>query len=126
MVNIKEIKESVSNDGAKLIYQSLDGLNWKQITCKDINLNIDLIISYIVSKNLSARSVEILVRRKKAPQKSGQIRIDSNILDQQRSLRDKLGLNVSIINKKNNSGKITIEYKNLEQFELVSKLLKQN
>ena len=44
MVNIKEIKESVSNDGAKLIYQSLDGLNWKQITCKDINLNIDLII----------------------------------------------------------------------------------
>ena len=52
MVNIKEIKESVSNDGAKLIYQSLDGLNWKQITCKDINLNIDLIISYIVSKNL--------------------------------------------------------------------------
>ena len=80
----------------------------------------------IVAKNLSARSVEILVRRKKAPQKSGQIRIDSNILDQQRSLRDKLGLNVSIINKKNNSGKITIEYKNLEQFELVSKLLKQN
>ena len=80
----------------------------------------------IVAKNLSARSVELLVRRKKAPQKSGQIRIDSNILDQQRSLRDKLGLNVSIINKKNNSGKITIEYKNLEQFELVSKLLKQN
>ena len=55
MVNIKEIKESVSNDGAKLIYQSLDGLNWKQITCKDINLNIDLIISYIVSKNLSSK-----------------------------------------------------------------------
>ena len=80
----------------------------------------------VVAKNLSARSVEILVRRKKAPQKSGQIRIDANILDQQRSLRDKLGLNVSITNKKNNSGKITIEYKNLEQFELVSKLLKQN
>jgi len=57
MVNIKEIKESVSNDGAKLIYQSLDGLNWKQITCKDINLNIDLIISYIVSKNLSGKNV---------------------------------------------------------------------
>ena len=79
----------------------------------------------IVAKNLSA-DVEILVRRKKAPQKSGQIRIDSNILDQQRSLRDKLGLNVSIINKQNNSGKITIEYKNLEQFEPSFKLLKQN
>ena len=32
----------------------------------------------------------------------------------------------SIVNKKNNSGKITVEYKNLEQFELISKLLKQH
>ena len=30
-----------------------------------------------------------------------------------------------IINKKDNSGKLTISYKNLEQFELISKLLKQ-
>ena len=28
--------------------------------------------------------------------------------------------------KKNNSGKITIVYKNLEQFEFLSNLLKQN
>ena len=80
----------------------------------------------IVAKNLSARSVEFLVRNKKGPQKSGQLRIDANILEQQRSIQDRLGLNVSILNKKNNSGKITIEYKNLEQFELLSKLLKQN
>ena len=34
-----------------------------------------------------------------------------------------LGLKVNITNKKNNSGKIIIEYKNLEQFELISDLL---
>lgn len=80
----------------------------------------------IVAKNLSARSVELLVRSKKGPQKSGQIRIDSNILNEQNKIQENLGLNVNIQNKKNNSGKITILYKNLEQFELVSNLLKRN
>ena len=80
----------------------------------------------IVAKNLSARSVEMLVRQKKAPQKSGQIKIDSNILEAQNKIQDNLGLSVFIQNKKNNSGKITIEYKNLEQFELISNLLKKN
>ena len=80
----------------------------------------------IVSKNLSARSVEMLVRGKKAPQKSGYIRIDSNILEEQNKIQDFLGLKVNILNKKNNTGKIIIEYKNLDQFELISKLLKQS
>ena len=80
----------------------------------------------IVAKNLSARSVELLVRNKKGPQKSGQIKIDSNILDEQNKIQENLGLNVNIQNKKNNSGKITILYKNLEQFELISNLLKRN
>ena len=80
----------------------------------------------IVAKNLSARSVELLVRSKKGPQKSGQIRIDSNILSEQNKIQENLGLNVNIQNKKNNSGKITILYKNLEQIELVSNLLKRN
>ena len=79
----------------------------------------------IVSKKLSSRSVELLVRSKKGPQKSGQIRIDSNILDEQKKIQENLGLNVSINNKKNNSGKIVIEYKNVEQFELISNLLKK-
>ena len=79
----------------------------------------------IVAKNLSSRSVEMLVRQKKAPQKSGQIRIDSNILNAQNSIEENLGLRVSIINKKNNTGKVTISYENLEQFELISNLLKK-
>ena len=80
----------------------------------------------IVRKKLSSRSVELLVRNKKGPQKSGQVKLDADILDEQNKIKDKLGLNVSIINKKNNSGKVTIEYKNLEQFELIASLLKQN
>ena len=80
----------------------------------------------IVAKNLSARSVELLVRSKKGPQKSGQNKIDSNILSEQNKIQESLGMNVNIQNKKNNSGKITILYKDLEQFELVSNLLKRS
>ena len=80
----------------------------------------------IVAKNLSARSVELLVRSKKGPQKVGQFKTDSNILSVQNRIQQNLGLNVNIQNRKNNSGKITILYKNLEQFELVSNLLKRN
>ena len=88
--------------------------------------NATNIAEEIVAKNLSARSVEILVRNKKGPQKSGQIKIDANILNEERRIQENLGLNIKIENKKNNSGKITILYKNLEQFELVSNLLKRN
>ena len=85
--------------------------------------NATNIAEEVVAKNLSARSVEMLVRAK-APQKSGQIRIDSNILNAQNSIEENLGLRVSIINKKNNTGKVTISYENLEQFELISNLLR--
>ena len=79
-----------------------------------------------MAKNLSARSVEILVRKQKGPLKSSQIKVDSNILSEQSKIQENLGLNINIQNKKNNSGKITIFYKNLDQFELISNLLKKN
>ena len=88
--------------------------------------NATNIAEEIVAKNLSARSVEMLVRDKKAPSKTGQFRMDANILDVQNIIQEKLGLNVQIQNKKNNSGKITIVYTNLEQFEFLSNLLKRN
>ncbi|MDB9743073.1 ParB/RepB/Spo0J family partition protein [Pelagibacteraceae bacterium] len=80
----------------------------------------------IVARKLSARSVELLVRSKKDPQKIGSTKIDSNIINEQKKIQDNLGLNVSIKNRKNNSGQITILYKNLEQFDLISGLLKRN
>ena len=81
--------------------------------------NASAIAEEIVSKKLSARSIENL---KKSNSKS--FTVDPNVFDAQRDIERVLGFKVSIINKKNNSGKITIEYKNLEQLELISKLLK--
>ena len=75
----------------------------------------------VVSKNYSARKVEYLVKSKKKP--NNEKEYDANIIKAQEFIEKKLGLKVYISNKKNNRGKITIEYKDLEQFELISKLL---
>ena len=40
-----------------------------------------------------------------------------------KKLEEILGLKISINNKKNNSGKIIIEYKDLDQFDMIKKLL---
>ena len=84
--------------------------------------NASLIAEEIVSNNYSARKVEYLVKTKKSTKSKDKV-VDTNILKAQEKLEKKLGLRVYILNKKNNSGKITIEYKDLEQFELVSELL---
>ena len=84
--------------------------------------NAPNIAEEIVSNNYSARKVEYLVQKKKSTKPKNKV-IDTNILKAQEKLEKKLGLRVFILNKKNNSGRITIEYKDLEQFELVSELL---
>ncbi len=81
--------------------------------------NASSIAEEIVAKKLSARSIENI---KKKNTKS--FTIDPNIFDAQREIERSLGLKVSIKNKKNNSGKLTVEYKNLDQLELVSDLLR--
>jgi len=83
--------------------------------------NASSIAEEIVSKNYSARKVEYLTRNKKGNFKEKQV--DANILKAQEKIEKILGFKVNIINKKNNSGKIAIEYKNLEQFDFLSKLL---
>ena len=81
--------------------------------------NASSIAEEIVAKKLSARSIENI---KKKNTKS--FTIDPNIFDAQREIERSLGLKVSIKNKKNNSGKLTVEYKNLDQLEFVSALLR--
>ncbi len=51
---------------------------------------------------------------------------DSNILALQKNLEEKIGLNVSINNKKNNSGVISFEYKNLDQLDKLIDTIKKN
>ena len=84
--------------------------------------NASAIAEEIVSKNYSARKVEYLVRSKKGSN-SIERKVDANILKTQERIEKILGLKVNILNKKNNSGKISIEYKDLDQFELISDLL---
>ena len=86
--------------------------------------NASIIAEEIVAKNYSARKVEYLVKSKKGRKKEKLF--DANILKAQEKIEKILGFKVSIINKKNNSGKISIEYKDLEQFELISDLLTKN
>jgi len=80
----------------------------------------------IVKEKLSARSIENFVKREKEKETEKPIKItDPNILLQERRIEESLGLVVKIVNKKNNSGKVTIAYSNFDQFELISSLLKK-
>jgi len=83
--------------------------------------NASSIAEEIVSKNYSARKVEYLTRNKK--NSKDEKKTDTNILKLQERIEKILGLKVNIINKKNNSGKVTIQYKDLDQFQLISDLL---
>ena len=82
--------------------------------------NASSIAEEIVAKKLSARSIENIKKRK-----TKSFTIDPNIFDAQRDIERSIGLKVTIQNKKNNSGKLSIEYKNLDQLELISNLLKK-
>jgi ParB family chromosome partitioning protein len=85
-------------------------------------INASEIAEEIVSKNYSARKVEYLVKSKKENKFKDKTH-DPNILKIQDRIEKILGLKVNIVNKKNNSGRVSIEYKNLDQFELISDLL---
>ena len=88
-------------------------------------INASAVAEEIVTKNYSARKVEYLVKSKKNKTINDNA-YDSNIVNAQERIENILGLKVKILNKKNNTGKITIEYKNLDQFELVSDLLSKD
>ena len=57
MINIEEIKKPLQENGSRLIYQILDGLNWKQLTFKDIDSNIDYITSYLIANKIENKKV---------------------------------------------------------------------
>ena len=85
--------------------------------------NASEVAENIAKKKLAARKVEAMAQNKKA--KVSEKIDDPNISFVRNEIESKLGLNVEILNKKNNSGKIVIKYKTLEQFELISKKLRK-
>ena len=86
--------------------------------------NASEVAENIVRKKISARKVESLIKEKRT-KKNLKKTEDPNITFVKNEIEGKIGLNVEILNKKNNSGKIIIEYNSLEQFELISKLLRK-
>ena len=81
----------------------------------DVNNNVEL-AKEIINKNLSVRQAELLSKKNSSFSKKNKIRnIDPNIKDLENSLEQKIGMKVTIDNKKNNKGKITFEYKDLDQ-----------
>tara|TARA_X000001036_G_scaffold313278_1_gene291856 strand:+ start:147 stop:1004 length:858 start_codon:yes stop_codon:yes gene_type:complete len=84
--------------------------------------NASTIAEEVVANNYSARKVEYLVKGKKFS-KNKKNNYDANIYKAQERIEKILGLKVAIVNKKNNSGKIIINYSDLEQFEFLSNLL---
>jgi len=84
------------------------------------------IAKQIVKKRLSVRQAESLARQFRDKKFKLIKKKDPNILDLQKVLEEKTGLSVTINNNKNNSGKITFEYKDLEQLEKIIQTIKNN
>jgi len=84
--------------------------------------NASSIAEEIVKNNYSARKIEYIVKNQKNI-KTKKDYIDVNILKAQERIEKILGLKVNIQTKKNNSGKVSIEYSDLDQFKLISDLL---
>jgi len=88
--------------------------------------NSFFVANKIVEKKLSVRQAESFVKIfKNKRQKPNNVK-DANIKDLEISVSNKIGLNVLIKNKKNNKGKITFEYKGLDQLNKIIDIIKSN
>ncbi len=88
--------------------------------------NAFFVASKIVDKKLSVRQAESFVKVfKNKKQKVSQIK-DTNILALELSISNKIGLNVNIKNNKRNKGKISFEYKDLDQLNKIIDIIKSN
>jgi len=88
--------------------------------------NSSFVANKIVEKKLSVRQAESFVKIfKNKRQKSNNIK-DANIKDLEILVSNKIGLNVLIKNTKNNKGKITFEYKGLDQLNKIIDIIKSN
>ena len=90
-----------------------------------LNSSVD-IAKKIIQKKLSVRQSEILARQYRDKKFKLISKKDTNILDLQKDLEEKTGLSVSINNKKNNSGTISFEYRDLDQLDILINIIKKN
>ena len=84
------------------------------------------IANKIIEKNLSVRQTENFVKIFRKKQKPSKLNKDLNVRDLELSISSKIGLKVNISNKKNNKGKISFEYKDLDQLNKIIEVIKNN
>jgi len=88
--------------------------------------NAEFVAKKILEKNLSVRQAENFVKIFKIKKQSYKLLKDPNLRALETSTTEKIGLNVIIKNKKNNSGSILFEYKDLDQLNKIIKIIKSN
>ena len=86
--------------------------------------NAFFLANKFVEKKLSVRQAENLVKIFKKSKHNKIKKIDPNILDLENSIREKIGLNVSIKNTKNNNGVISFYYKEIDQLNKIIEIIK--
>ena len=88
--------------------------------------NASFVANKIVEKKLSVRQAENFVKLfKNKKQKTKNLK-DTNIIALELSISNKIGLNVDIQNNKRNKGKISFEYKDLDQLNKIIDIIKSN
>ncbi len=88
--------------------------------------NASFVAAKIIEKKLSVRQAENFVKIFKNKKNKPTIEKDSNIIALELSISNKIGLNVDIKNSKRNKGKISFEYKDLDQLNKIIDIIKSN
>ncbi len=88
--------------------------------------NASFVAQKIIEKKLSVRQSENFVKIFKKKKGSYIKRTDPNIQNLEKSISDKIGLNVSIKNNKKNKGTITFAYHDVEQLNKIIDIIKSN
>ncbi len=84
-----------------------------------------LLAEKIIKKSLSVRQTESLVRFLKRGSKYYRSK-DPNIIATENELTDKIGMKVILHNKKNNSGTLSFQYKEIGQLDRLINVIKKN
>jgi ParB family chromosome partitioning protein len=88
--------------------------------------NAEFVARKIIEKKLSVRQTENFVKIFKIKKKSLKLPKDINIQSLESSITEKIGLNVSIKNKKNNTGTLILEYNDFNQLSKIIEIIKSN
>ena len=88
--------------------------------------NAEFVANKIVVKNFSVRQAENFVKIFKKKKQVFKIPKDTNLQALESSFTEKVGLNILIKNKKNNTGTLVLEYKDLDQLNKLIEIIKTN